>query len=110
MVEGSRQAGAKIQSDRPTEPFVTFAMERAGLEALWSFDQQDDDPREIVREVYQAMALAIGSIAGWQLMHGNQYAIRWNTAGYAQSHHSEALAAECGPDRRIGDALGSTPV
>jgi hypothetical protein len=59
----------QIPRDRPagddgvTNPdvlAVTPEMERAGLEALWAFGQlNENDPKEIVREVYRAMARAI---------------------------------------------------
>jgi hypothetical protein len=43
------------RSETTNEIEVTPAMERAGLEVFWTFDLADDDPGEMVREVFQAM-------------------------------------------------------
>jgi len=48
MTEDRRQAGASV--------LVTPEMLRVGLEVLWHFDRDADDPEEFLREVYVAMA------------------------------------------------------
>jgi hypothetical protein len=52
-----RQKSTKIPRDRPANEDidVTPEMERAGLEALFSFDVAIDDTDEVVREVYRVM-------------------------------------------------------